>query len=116
MKIENITNKEGFLKALENGVFEIETIEIQNNGKIVYKITDNRLNVVSWYLHRFENNYAIEYKGIDAFTVYCTMNGNKIEIDNAIQNGKNYKAEKFLKKFSHVCMFANCFVNFGLCN
>lgn len=116
MKIENTTNKEGFLKALENGAFEIETIEIQDNGKIVYKITDNRLNVVSWYLHRFENNYAIEYKGIDAFTVYCTMNGNKIEIDNAIQNGKNYKAEKFLKKFSHVCMFANCFVNFGLCN
>lgn len=116
MKIENTTNEEGFLKALEIGTFEIETIEIQDSGKIVYKITDNRLNAVSWYLHKFENNYAIEYKGIDAFTVYCAMNGNKIEIDNAIQNGKNYRAEKFLKKYSHVCMFANCFVNFGLCN
>ena len=36
--------------------------------------------------------------------------------EDAIQNGKNYRAEKFLKKYSHVCMFANCFVNFGLCN
>lgn len=116
MKFQNVTNKEGFLKAVEGGLFEIKTIKIEDSGKIEYEISDNRFNKVTWILHKFENNYAIEYKGIDPFNVYCTMNGDNIQIEHAVLNGKNYKAEKYLKKFTHVCMFANCFINFGLCD
>lgn len=116
MRIENMTNKKEFLKAFESGFFEIEMLEAQVTGKKIYKISDNRFNTVSWILHKFENNYAIEYKGVDPFTVYCSMENNNIEIEHAIQNEKKYKADRFLKKFNHVCMFANCFVNFGLCN
>ena len=117
MKFQNVTNKEEFLKAYENGIYEIETFKIQDDGTKVYQISDNRFNRVSWLLSKHELGYEVSYHdNYEPFTVYFAMDGNTIEIKQALQNGKCYKAQKFLKKFTHVCMFANCFINFGLCN
>ena len=116
MRIENTTNKNEFLKAMEKSLFAIELLEDQY-GKKVYKISDKRANRLDYILHKFENNCAIEYDGLDAtFTVYCTMESNYFDITEAKQNGKTYKSERYLKRFGHVCMFANCFVAFGLCD
>ena len=116
MKVKNVTDKNEFLKAMEKGLFGIELVEDQD-GKKVYKISDKRANRLDYILHKFENNYVIEYDGCDAtFTVYCTMKNNYFDITEAKQNGKTYKSERYLKKFNHVCMFANCFVAFGLCD
>lgn len=116
MKIQNMANKENFIKAYDDGLFEIELMKKEETGKKVYRFSDNRLNTVSWILHKYENKCAIEYNGDVPFTVYCSMDNNNIEIDHAIMNGKTYRADRYLKKFEVVCILTNCFTNFGLCD
>ena len=112
MKITNTTQKVDFLKAVENGIYRIEVIQ---NG--MYRISDNSLNKVSWELRKEDLGYSVSYKGaIDPFKVYFTMEQENINVFKATINGKTYKADKFLKKFSHVCIIANCFINFRFCN
>lgn len=112
MKITNTTKKVDFLKAIENGIYEIEAVQ---NG--MYKISDNRFNKVTWELKKEDLGYSVSYRGaIDPFTVYFAMEQDEFDIVKATINGKTYKADKFLKKFSHVCILANCFINFGFCD
>lgn len=114
MEFENMTNKEEFLNACEAGFFELEVVDVKENGEKAYRMSDKRLNTVSWFLSGSDNYYAISHSGNESFIVYCFMEKNKVRINEAYHNGKTYRAERFLKKFETVCLLANCFVQFGL--
>lgn len=117
MKVKNVTNKNEFLKAMERGLFGIELVEDQD-GKSCYLLIDNRLGRMEWTLCKMDNeNYSLEYKGKeDPFRAYFTVENNSFEVVKAKHKGKTLKAEKYLKKFNHICMYAHCYILFDLCN
>jgi len=123
MEFQNAINKTSFLQSCEKGLYSIESLENKENGTKVYQLNDNTLNDLSWILHKCEKHYVIEYKGeppfkhgFEPYMLTIEVNEDKVKLTELHRNGKNYKSEKYLKKYLNIGLFASCFIKFGLCD
>ena len=94
-----------------------DNYKLENIQKLKWRMTDTTCNSVEWILI-FNNNFN-EYTlhsndKYQSFTVWFLMNGNNIEILKAIYNGRNEESINYLKKYSRICMLANCFLQMNL--
>ena len=123
IKFENITPLDKFkeyIKWQNLKIREDQLLTVRPNiitGKRVWNITD-----------RFNNEWNIVFNGrVDEWSIFNVCNkrtdipfrvdivscGNKIEIHKAEENGRKLKADRYLKKFQEISMFANCLIQLG---
>lgn len=123
IKFENITPLDKFkeyIKWQNLKIREDQLLTVRPNiitGKRVWNITD-----------RFDNEWNIMFNGrVDEWSIFNVCNkrteipfrvdiiscGNKIEIYGAEENGRKLKADRYLKKFQEISMFANCLIQLG---
>jgi hypothetical protein len=114
IRFTNRTTKEDFVNGIEWRWQTINPVESDGNFARSWDVAD-----------RFENEWKITFTGkVNEFTIsndkhtkpfilYLILIGDKVEIHKAIENGRNIKSDRLLRKYTRLADMVSCYHRFG---
>jgi len=101
MKIINKTD----LKDFKDNFLQYYNVRYCDNG--CWLIGNIQFNHQNWQLRFISVNEWKLFHIQENFNIYFLMSGNNIEIGKVVKNGRTYKSDKYLKKYTDLILMVN---------
>lgn len=114
MRYTNITPKEAFMSHLDWAEQHIEPLPTQSAIIRSWSICDRFMNRWELIFNGNVGEFTISgtHDGI-TFVVAMYLSGDKIEIVEAVDNGRHIQADRLLKKYKELGLMVSNYLRFG---